>query len=160
MSAHAVAHRQPVWAAQRRRVPGAPADLTLHVLHLEDVSSWAFSAVDCLTEDELSRACALQDSHTRELFVVSRVALRHVLAHRLGCAAHEVPISHDPRTGAPHEVHGRAAAVIEWKTGAWLRASSEADQATAGRTMGRSRTGRLISAPNTPNRIAIHHIRS
>ena len=111
MSAHAVAHRQPVWAAQRRRVPGAPADLTLHVLHLEDVSSWAFSAVDCLTEDELSRACALQDSHTRELFVVSRVALRHVLAHRLGCAAHEVPISHDPRTGAPHEVHGRAAAV-------------------------------------------------
>lgn len=34
-------------------------------------------------------------------------------------------------------LNGRAAAVIEWKTGAWLRASSEADQATAGAVLAR-----------------------
>lgn len=34
-------------------------------------------------------------------------------------------------------LNGRAAAVIEWKAGAWLRAPSEADQATAGAVLAR-----------------------
>jgi len=34
-------------------------------------------------------------------------------------------------------LNGRAAAVIEWKTGAWLRTPSEADQATAGAVLAR-----------------------
>ena len=34
MNAGTTTLRQPVWADHRRRVPGAPADLTLHVLPL------------------------------------------------------------------------------------------------------------------------------
>ncbi|RKQ36512.1 4'-phosphopantetheinyl transferase family protein [Kocuria tytonis] len=111
MSARSTAVRQPVWADVRRRVPGAPADLTLHVLPLPEFSEWAFSAAGCLTGAEAARACAIEETRARELFVVSRVALRHVLAHRLGCRAHEVPLDHDPRSGAPRAIHGRAGAV-------------------------------------------------
>ncbi|MGW2673328.1 4'-phosphopantetheinyl transferase family protein [Kocuria rhizophila] len=111
MSAGTTALRQPVWADHRRRVPGAPADLTLHVLPLAEFAPWAFSASGCLSELELARAETVQEVRARELFTVSRVALRHVLAHRLGCRPHEVPVTHDPRTGAPRPVHGRAASV-------------------------------------------------
>ncbi|MDO4918413.1 4'-phosphopantetheinyl transferase superfamily protein [Kocuria sp.] len=111
MSAGTTAVRQPVWAQHRRRVPGAPADLTLHVLPLAELSPWAFSAADCLGEAEQERLRRVQETRARELFLVSRVALRHVLAHRLGCRAHEVPLVHDPVTGAPREIHGRAGAV-------------------------------------------------
>lgn len=111
MSAGTTALRQPVWADHRRRVPGAPADLTLHVLPLAEFAPWSFAALGCLSELELARAETVQEARARELFTVSRVALRHVLAHRLGCRPHEVPVAHDPRTGAPRPVHGRAASV-------------------------------------------------
>ncbi|WHF23165.1 hypothetical protein QJS66_01910 [Kocuria rhizophila] len=45
-----------------------------------------------------------------------RVARRHVLAHRLGCRPDQVPVTHDPRTGAPRPVHGRAASSPAWTT--------------------------------------------
>lgn len=109
--------REPIWSEHRRRVPGAPADLTLHVLRLEEISSWAFLRLDCLTEEELAKARGLQEARSRELLLVSRVALRHVLAHRLGCRPEEVPIHHDARTGAPDEIHGRAAAVMGRRAG-------------------------------------------
>ena len=111
MSAGTAVLRQPVWAEHRRRVPGAPADLTLHVLPLAQLAPWAFAAAECLTEEEVARAHAVQEARARELFTVSRVALRHVLAHRLGCRPGEVPVVHDPRSGAPRPVRGRAGAV-------------------------------------------------
>ena len=109
MSAGTVALQQPVWSEHRRRVPGAPSDLTLHVLPLAQLAPWAFSAAECLTEAEVARACAVQESRARELFTVSRVALRHVLAHRLGCRPHDVPVAHDQRSGAPLPIRGRTA---------------------------------------------------
>ncbi|MEV8156842.1 4'-phosphopantetheinyl transferase family protein [Kocuria salsicia] len=114
MSARTVTVAQPVWAQLRRRVPGAPADLTLHVLPLSEVAAWVESATGCLSPEELARARGIQETSARELFVVSRVALRHVLGHRLGCAPGDAPVTHDPRTGAPREVHGRASAVAGW----------------------------------------------
>lgn len=111
MSAGTAVLRQPVWAEHRRRVPGAPADLTLHVLPLAQLAPWAFAAADCLTQAEVERAHTVQEARARELFTVSRVALRHVLAHRLGCRPREVPVSHDARTGAPVALHGRGVAV-------------------------------------------------
>ncbi|CAL8898112.1 4'-phosphopantetheinyl transferase family protein [Kocuria varians] len=111
MSTRTAPLRQPVWAQLRRRVPGAPADLTLHVLPLDQVRAWAQSATACLSEEELARAHGIEETSARELFVVSRVALRHVLGHRLGCSPRDVPVAHDPLTGAPLEVHGRARTV-------------------------------------------------
>ncbi|MCC5674032.1 4'-phosphopantetheinyl transferase superfamily protein [Kocuria rhizophila] len=111
MSAGTTALRQPVWATHRRRVPGAPADLTLHVLPVAEIAPWAFTALGCLGEEETARADTVRAERARELFLVSHVVLRHVLAHRLGCRPHEVPVHHDPVTGAPRAVHGRAGAV-------------------------------------------------
>ena len=60
MSARTATVAQPVWAQLRRRVPGAPADLTLHVLPLAEVAAWAESATDCLSAEELARARGIQ----------------------------------------------------------------------------------------------------
>lgn len=75
--------------------------MLVYLLATRDIAGWALDATDCLTPEETERARRLEDSRRRELFLVSRVALRHVLARRLDCAPAEVPLIHDPSGGAP-----------------------------------------------------------
>lgn len=112
-----VSSAEPVWESCRRRVPGAPADLTLHVLPVLRLGVWAAAAGGCLTDEERARAEGLDDDGVREAFVVSRVVLRHVLARRVGCRPAEVPIGRDPHSGRPHEIHGHAAAAAGRRSG-------------------------------------------
>lgn len=92
---------EPDWSRYRLRVPGAPADVSGYLLEMRDVADWALGGTECLAPEEAERARRLEDPRRRELFLVSRVVLRHVLARRLGCAPAVAPVIHDPESGAP-----------------------------------------------------------
>lgn len=95
---------EPDWSRFRRRVPGAPADVSLYLLDVREVRDWALGATGCLTAEEAERARRIHHGHRRELFLVSRVVLRHVLAHRSGWSPGALPVVHDPLSGAPEPI--------------------------------------------------------
>lgn len=89
-------------ALRRVLVPG-PASPDRHSASTLSVDVWyvdldgdpaALSRFQsCLSEDELARATRFRSELRRSRFVVSRAALRHVLAARLGCSAAAVKLS-------------------------------------------------------------------
>ncbi|HAF80540.1 MAG TPA: homoserine kinase, partial [Brevundimonas sp.] len=88
-----------------------------------------------------------QDGASRMRFVLTLFEARTdeaSLPFCLGLTAHlagrgfPCPTPIEDRSGGwLGRLNGRAAAVIEWKTGAWLRRPSEADQAAAGAVLAR-----------------------
>lgn len=92
---------EPVWATRRRRVQDAPSDLDLYLVALGEVSEWAAVARRWISDLEAARGNALRDEGRRRDFLDSRVILRHLVAHRLGCPPEDVELPRDSVTGAP-----------------------------------------------------------
>lgn len=99
---------EPDWTARRRRIPRAPADVTLYLVDLPSVASWAGRAVDCLDEAERDRALSLRHENRREEYLISRVVLRHVLARSLATPPAALLLTAHRVTGAPKPVSAPA----------------------------------------------------
>ena len=71
-----------------------PTQVHLWQIDLDATTAWPD---DCLDVDERRRAASFRSELHRRRFIAAHLALRHVLAHHTGTAAHALPLEADER---------------------------------------------------------------
>lgn len=91
-----------------------------------DAADWTTESAGCLDETERARADRFHFERDRLRFIHSRTALRHVLAHHIGCRPPDVHIVID-KAGKPHLPERNALAFNLSHSGAWALIATHAN---------------------------------